>query len=718
MSEKFETAKATLHRTEFDAFAYLRTTNDLLSNPYYEVLGRELVIRALDARSKFSNQSEILKAMVRKAGLYPYLSSEFENISVEDEYAISIYRSAHSPEFIYHSMQLKILKLLYEGRNVVLSAPTSMGKSAIVDSLIASGNYRRIVIVVPTIALIDETRRRIAQKFSAHYDVISHNSQATRNTRKTVFILTQERANERSDMKSIDLFVIDEFYKLAFKKDQTDERTVALNICLSKLLLASKQFYMIGPSVDDVRGLNEFGKNYVFIPSTFNTVAVNVTEYNLSANDRAAKISTLLKILQPHESGAAGQTIIYCRSPQSAAEIVEDLIENNIGTPTRSDYTDWVDKHYSAAWAYSRAVRAGIGIHHGALPRAIQQYTIDLFNEKALKILICTATIIEGVNTNAETVVVFDNRSGTGSIDRFTHNNIKGRAGRMNVHFVGNVHCLERTPGETIQGQVVDIPLGLQSSSSPPNLLAGIEAEHVQEAAAGTLRDYLASSHVPPWVLKKHATYRVETLRALLEHVSNLSTYELREACSKRPSAAQIELMCTALRVAEFRSLQHLNLHSQESDLKLKFSRYLFAESYQGYLDSIIAWIELNNTNDVMRSKALDRDLKIIRNIFGFAVPRALSLLQDLMNHVINERRLDFSANFEFVRAQFENNHLPGVFSALEEMGIPVQTLAKIKDERLTNIELNILVRYLRIHYRTIKNLTNLDRKFIGRALN
>ena len=403
---------------------------------------------------------------------------------------------------------------------------------------------------------------------------------------------------------------------------------------------------------------------------------------------------------------------------QAAAEIVEDLIQHEVGTPIRSDYTDWIDKHYSTSWAYSRAVRSGIGIHHGALPRAIQQYTIDLFNEKVLKILICTATIIEGVNTNAETVVVFDNRSGTGSIDRFTHNNIKGRAGRMSVHFVGNVHCLERTPEEKLQGQVVDVPLGLQSSSSPPNLLAGIESEHVQEAAANTLRDYLESSHVPFWILKKHATYNVETLRSLLQHVNTLSNYELREACSKRPSAAQIELMCKALRIAEYRALQNLNLHSAESDLKLKFSRYLFAESHQSYLNSIIVWIETNQTTDVQRSAAIDRDLKIIRNVFGFAVPRTLSLLQDLVNHVINERGLSFAAQFEYVRAQFENSHLPRVFSALEEMGIPVQTLTKLKDERLITVELNVLVRYLRFNHRLMRNLSDLDRRFIGRALN
>ena len=63
----------------------------------------------------------------------------------------------------------------------------------------------------------------------------------------------------------------------------------------------------------------------------------------------------------------------------------------------------------------------------------MQQYTIDLFNRGKINYLICTSTIIEGVNTIAKNVVIHDNRDGNFSIDKFTHGNIKGRAGRMGV---------------------------------------------------------------------------------------------------------------------------------------------------------------------------------------------------------------------------------------------------------------------------------------------
>jgi superfamily II DNA/RNA helicase len=716
MLNRYSTTVSLLNNDLFDPFEYLKVANEFLSNPMYETQGRDLVIRALDRKQKFGDSISILKMLVRKAGLFPYLQSEFHDHSIDEEYALDIYRSEHLPRFVYHSLQLKIINLLNDGQNIVLSAPTSMGKSAIVDSLLAASNYKRVVIVVPTIALIDETRRRITKRFSGKYDIITHSSQKSNPKKSTIFILTQERVNERNDIELIDLFVIDEFYKLSFQKEEPDSRTVALNICLSKLLLVSKQFYLIGPSIDEVRGLNKFGKNYVFIPASFNTVSVNVTEYNIGANSWEEKIETTKNILS-NSNSISQQTIIYCRSPNTAASIASELIRAGLGKHSKSDYSEWVKAHYSDDWAYYQAITSGIGIHHGALPRAIQQYTVDLFNAKRISILICTSTIIEGVNTNAETVVIFDNRNGTSSIDRFTHNNIKGRAGRMNIHFVGNVHCLERLPTETVESKIVEIPLGLQTQSSPLNLLAAIDEAHVQDDVAPRLKEYLSSSPIPIPLLRKHATYKLEVLERTYEYLNKMPSFELRKLIAKRPNADHLSAICAVLRIAEHRSLQLLNLAGQESDLKVKVSNYLFASSYQEYLDSAIAWNNTKFDDPAKRTEALDRDLKIIRSVFEFAIPRSMYMLQDILNWVIDSRKLDGAADFGFIIGKFENSHLPGALSALEEMGIPVQTLAKIADERLAGAELNVLIRYLRSHFYKIRNLTRLDKRFFERAL-
>ena len=95
--------------------------------------------------------------------------------------AVNAYE-AHRPEnmdekLVFHRAQAHVYNLLMSGENVALSAPTSFGKSLIIDAAIASGKYRNIVIVVPTLALIDETRRRLTQKFGDDFKVITRSSQ-------------------------------------------------------------------------------------------------------------------------------------------------------------------------------------------------------------------------------------------------------------------------------------------------------------------------------------------------------------------------------------------------------------------------------------------------------------------------------------------------------------------------------------------------------------
>lgn len=54
-----------------------------------------------------------------------------------------------------------------------MSAPTSFGKSFVIDAFIAIKQPINVVILVPTVALADETRRRICRKFSHQYKIIT-----------------------------------------------------------------------------------------------------------------------------------------------------------------------------------------------------------------------------------------------------------------------------------------------------------------------------------------------------------------------------------------------------------------------------------------------------------------------------------------------------------------------------------------------------------------
>ena len=63
-----------------------------------------------------------------------------------------------------------------------------------------------------------------------------------------------------------------------------------------------------------------------------------------------------------------------------------------------------------------------------------------------LPILICTSTLIEGVNTAAKSVLIYDKAIANRNYDFFTFSNIRGRAGRLGQHHVGKVYLSTDLP--------------------------------------------------------------------------------------------------------------------------------------------------------------------------------------------------------------------------------------------------------------------------------
>ena len=724
MTQVYEQAKHSLQSEDFSSFRYLSVINRLLSNPVSYELGRDLIVRALDARDRFADHTTLLKNMVRKSGLFPYLKKEFSDLTPEELRVLDLYRTPFSDSFVFHSMQFHIFDLLKAGQNVVLSAPTSMGKSAIVDSLLGLGDLKRLVLVVPTVALADETRRRLQARFGDRYQIIHHSSQECHSDR-AVYVLTQERVNERDDIADIDLFVIDEFYKLAFRElkngttDYKDERVIELNIALSKLLKVSKQFYLTGPFVNSIRGLEKLGYPHTFVSTDFNTVALDVQTFGIKPNDDDGKLEALAKISQD----CVGATIVYCKSPTVAGIVARELIRLGHGKSTESPHIDWVSEEFDPEWDYTVALRNGIGLHFGALPRALQQYTADQFNAGNLRFLLCTSTIIEGVNTVAKNVVIYDNRDGIRSIDKFTHGNIKGRAGRMGVHFVGKIFCLEEIPEDSLN-QEVEIPLGIQDVETPINLLASVQPDHLSEFSQDRVEEVFASDRVSIDLVKKHSYFRFEQFEELQSMVEMMDDTEFATLVFHwGPATNFLKTFAKIIARLVPHTFSRNGVKVKPTDvLVAKLAGYVNASSYSDYLKSQIAYARQWVTEGDKRklSGALNNDLKIITNTFGYTLPKLLGLMEDVVKHHALKRGIRTKIDYTHVKMAFENFHLPPGVNALEEIGIPIQTLHRLADlmEFPEQADVDQLGQFIRENQDAwVRSVGYVDHMFIKRAL-
>lgn len=73
--------------------------------------------------------------------------------------------SALDSNISLHPEQRKVLELIKKNRGLIFSAPTSFGKTFIVFEYICRAQPQNVVMVVPTLALIDEYKQKIIRQY-------------------------------------------------------------------------------------------------------------------------------------------------------------------------------------------------------------------------------------------------------------------------------------------------------------------------------------------------------------------------------------------------------------------------------------------------------------------------------------------------------------------------------------------------------------------------
>lgn len=426
-----------------DIFDECALINDMLQ-ANDETEARNRLIRLLGNLDKEKQAYDpLLNHLIRESGLYPYL--EPETSSWQDRFVFESFKVDIGQEeaVTLHSEQSLVLKHLLDGADLAVSAPTSFGKSLIIDAYIAIKKPKNVLILVPTIALTDETRRRLSKKFSAEYKIVT--TSEVELAEKNILIFPQERAIRYCDkLEQLDLLVVDEFYKASRTFDK--ERSPALLKAMLKLGEKASQRYYLAPHISGLND-NPFTKDMLFLRMDFNTVFLEKHELYKDINkDAKKKNDALLQILG--KQGA--KSLIYAGTYSNVDSVATLLIENTERKQSEllSDFSAWLATNYHPNWKLTALVKRGVGIHTGQLHRSLSQIQVRLFEEvtEGLQTLVSTSSIIEGVNTSAENVIVWSNKKGRLKLDDFTYRNIIGRGGRMFRHFVGNIYILEEPP--------------------------------------------------------------------------------------------------------------------------------------------------------------------------------------------------------------------------------------------------------------------------------
>lgn len=619
---------------------------------------QDLVLRALAQREHFGPFTEILDALSKSEGLYPYLDPK--TLAFADRLSYELHRPMNLPEAVFHRKQTHVYNLLLEGKNVALSAPTSFGKSFIIDAMVASGRFRNIAIVVPTIALIDETRRRLFKQFNAEYKIITHTTQKAE--RRNIYVLTQERAVDFPKLENIDFLVVDEFYKL--DPEQDTERSLLLNQAFYKLCSHRTQFYLLGPNIE---GISEtFCKkfNCVFYRTDYATVSSEIVRVSAPRPERLPELVRLCaKLEEP--------TLIYCSSPPSARSVAMALLESGAFSEVEelSNAAAWIGREYHSDWSFAKALRFGIGIHHGKIPRSLSNFAVRAFNGGLIRILVCTSTLIEGVNTKAKNVVVFDNKLASKKLDFFTFSNIVGRSGRMFSHFIGRVYLFDEPPKSELP--FVDIPLTDQSTvAGLDSLLLQLKDDDLTPGSRARVARFINQEELSLSVLRaNNGIDPVAQVNLAKEIRRNPYKYHPHLKWSYLPNWEQLDTAC---------DLIWRFFVTKGSLGGVRSGRHLAFLINKFRVDARIPSLLSSAFNATAPDEAIDRCLDFIRYWPEFNFPRYLMALSRIQDEVFREVGRT-PGDYSYFAVRVENHFQPAGIVALEEYGIPLQVGIKLK---------------------------------------
>lgn len=376
---------------------------------------------------------------IMELGMYdltPYFKTdEFdinlsESIMINKNYARKI---EHIEGELYFSPpQFKALKCLYEKERVIISAPTSFGKTLLIKEYIFQKKPKNIVYIVPTNALAYELERSFKENDNFSQYVIFDKcvqvdklSEIQRQKDNLFFIGTQEKFLEIdfSTIGEIDLFVIDEAYKLQESVVNNQRAYKLSETFLDSLASNSKKVFLLTPKAN-LHGFDKYGF-YIF-KSDFNAV-----EKNYTILQEVDFFSTLLN------KGAENKTILFCRTPNQINDTYEE-ISSHLQLQNITDFVKQLETEIHPDWSVVKLLKANILTHHGQMPKYVQNKMINLFNENDnYKILFGTNSISEGINTSTKNL--FIHPDSTNMSDILLLKNTVGRAGRLGKYPIGHI---------------------------------------------------------------------------------------------------------------------------------------------------------------------------------------------------------------------------------------------------------------------------------------
>jgi replicative superfamily II helicase len=401
-----------------------------------------------------------------------------EEIAARDANTITL----NGRELWLTNFQLRLWNDLINNDSLALSAPTSAGKSFILQLFIASFRSKRtarVIYIVPTRALIAQVTRELDQIFKEHN--IAQPEVITVPIRSDIavppealFVMTQERVDltlQAHPDLAADLAIVDEAHSIS-----DGSRGILLQTVIEELLLRNAQTQVLfaspttrnldlyerlfGVSVNRRRSREPtVSQNFLLVKTNYpNPKSVTVETSTHSAVGQLSadfKLATRLERLAhvPFLLGHGHSNLIYANGADEAEEIairLSETLSSRDTTPQREALSALVKESVHDKYVLADCVKKGVGFHYGNIPTIVRQQVEAAFSVGDLDYLVCTSTLLQGVNLPAKNIFMLKPTKGQGTALNSTDFwNLSGRAGRLRKEFQGNIFLSTTSAGGT-----------------------------------------------------------------------------------------------------------------------------------------------------------------------------------------------------------------------------------------------------------------------------
>lgn len=524
------------------------------------------------------------------AGFIPvskFIENKKYGREVQGDGFLNLYLSSFKEMFKANGKYLSIgqMELLEfsksDAKDTLIVAPTSYGKSELMLGKVGQNKGKKICIVVPSKALLAQTKRRLleSEEFASNsIRVITHPEMYRKEDETFIAVFTQERVQwviEKYPDFSVDILMIDEAHTIL----DSDSRSALLIQILLILRKRNKntelKFYTpflskvesiqsnYSDYVVNFKRVDEFIKieKYYFYDALGNKELLMydqfLNEYFPISQSKNSEIDFLLE-------KSAEKNIVYLNKPRDVEDVAEKL-SDRLGAVGQALDKEHVEAYKAISdflhpeYKLLKCLKNGVIYHHGKIPEVIRLYIELIYSKNAnVRFIATTSTLLEGVNIPAEKMFLLNVKKGRSQLTRSAFKNLVGRVCRFSEVFSEKDGSLRMLEPEIyiIKGNYMSANFAYESFFSTRVKWKDVQTE-TDEIGNPLLKNELQSDE------------DIENLKSAIEYIENVEpgTLNAENTGGIRYVESRIAQLCFKNNIHEF------DIHLNEPTLVNNLSR-------------------------------------------------------------------------------------------------------------------------------------------------